>query len=118
VRKTDALSAAVDEWIDSTHQPLHGIVVHAKTFPGWENLGSFLRHVRFVRNHHRNVKRVAMSTDTALAGIAGTLVDHFTEATVKRNDYEDFDCAIDWAAGRGDIASGGAGERSNVHPSH
>jgi hypothetical protein len=111
----DALSAAVDAWIDSTHQPLHGVVVHAKTFPGWENLGSFLRHVRFVRDHHRRVKRVAMSTDTALADLASGLIDHFTEATVKRYAYEDFECAIDWAA-RDDTATGVGGERSSVSP--
>jgi hypothetical protein len=114
----DALSATVDAWLESTDQPLRGIVVHARTFPGWENLGSFLRHVRFVRDHHRRVKRVALSTDTALAGIASSLVDHFTEATVKRYDYEDFECAIDWAADRGEAVAGSANEHSTVHPAH
>jgi hypothetical protein len=114
----DALSAAADAWIESTDQPLRGIVVHARTFPGWENLGSFLRHVRFVRDQHRRVDRVALSTDTALAGLASSVVDHFTEATIKRYDYEDFDCAIDWAAGRGETVNTDADERSRLHASH
>ncbi|MEV0181715.1 STAS/SEC14 domain-containing protein [Streptomyces sp. NPDC050625] len=38
---------------------LAGVVVHAHAFPGWENIGSLLRHVRFVRDHHRKVRRVA-----------------------------------------------------------
>jgi hypothetical protein len=114
----DMLSAEVDTWLESTSEPLRGIVVHAKTFPGWENLGSVLRHLRFVRDHHRRVKRVAMSTDAALAGVASNLVDHFTEATVKRYDYEDFNCAIDWAAGRGETVAAGGDERSHLSPSH
>jgi hypothetical protein len=112
----DALSAAADAWIESTVQPLRGIVVHARTFPGWENLGSFLRHVRFVRDHHREVPRVALSTDAALAGIASTLVDHFTQAVIKRYDYEDVDCAIAWAAGRNETV--GAGTPSHLHTPH
>jgi hypothetical protein len=114
----DALSAAVDSWIESTKQPLHGVVVHAKAFPGWENLGSLLKHVRFVRDHHRRVKRVALSTDTALAGIASNLVDHFTESTIKRYDYEDFNCAIDWASDHGESAAAAGDQPAGVHASH
>lgn len=96
----DALSAQVDEWIEASHAPLRGIVIHARTFPGWENLGAVLRHVRFVRDHHRQIPRIAVSTDAALAGVAAGLVDHFVKATVKRYDYDDVECAVDWASGR------------------
>jgi hypothetical protein len=113
----DALTAAVDTWIESTAHPLQGIVIHARAFPGWENLGSLLRHVRFVRDHHRRVQRVAIATETAVAGIAASLVDHFTEAKVKRYDYDDFECAIDWAAGRGENVRD-AGEQPQGHASH
>jgi len=110
----DAISAAVDVWIESTDRPLRGVVVHARAFPGWENLGSFLRHVRFIRDHHRRVQRVALATDAALAGVATNLADHFTQATIKRYDYEDSDCAIAWASGGpGEMTS--AGDQPHVH---
>ena len=54
----DALSATADAWIDANGE-LPGIVIHAREFPGWENLGSLIRHLRFVRDHHRRVGRVA-----------------------------------------------------------
>lgn len=96
----DVLSAEADAWIESGDAPLTGIVIHARHFPGWENLGSVLRHIRFVRDHHRKIARVALSTDAAMAGIAAGLVDHFVEAKTKRYDYEDLGCAITWASGR------------------
>lgn len=68
----DALALTVDSWVD-THHDLHGLVIHARQFPGWENLGSFLRHVRFVRDHHRKVNRVALAADSALAALAPRL---------------------------------------------
>lgn len=43
------------------HGDPRGIVIHAREFPGWENLGSFLGHIRFIRNHHRKVARIALA---------------------------------------------------------
>lgn len=100
----DVLSAETDAWIESGDAPLRGIVIHARRFPGWENLGSVLRHVRFVRDHHRKIARIALATDAAMAGAAANLADHFVEAKTKRYGYEDLDCAIRWASGRAEGA--------------
>ena len=37
------LSAAVDTYL-SDHAKLHGVLVHAKGFPGWESFGGFSAH--------------------------------------------------------------------------
>ena len=58
----DALAATADAWL-ATHEALPGVVLHARAFPGWENIGGLLRHVRFVRDHHRAVRRVALAVD-------------------------------------------------------
>jgi hypothetical protein len=34
----DSLSAAVDSYL-SDHAKLHGVLIHSKGFPGWENFG-------------------------------------------------------------------------------
>ena len=62
----DALETAADAWIESDAGSLRGVVVHARTFPGWENLGSVLRHLRFVREHHRKLRRVAVAGFAAM----------------------------------------------------
>ena len=92
----DALAATVDPWIESEGR-LRGIVVHTRGFPGWQNVGSFLRHVRFIRDHHRKVGRIAVAADGALADLGPMLADTFVEAQVKRFDYDRLDDAIQWA---------------------
>ena len=62
----DALAATVDAWL-SGHDALQGVVVHAGAIPGWENLGHCCGTSRFVRDHHRKVRRVALAVDGRLA---------------------------------------------------
>jgi hypothetical protein len=93
----DALDAAADTWIESSESALRGVVVHARQFPGWENLGSLLRHVRFVRDHHRKIRRVALAVDGTIAQIAPAVVDHFVQAELKQFGADDLEAAIVWA---------------------
>ena len=94
----DALAATADSWIEA-HGELNGIAIHAREFPGWENLGSFLRHVRFIRNHHQKVKRIALAVDGKLASLAPRIGEHFVKAEVKSFGYDDLESAISWASG-------------------
>ncbi len=94
----DALALAADTWIEA-HGNLQGLVIRAREFPGWENLGSFLRHVRFVRDHHRKVERIALAVDSKLATLAPRIGEHFIHAEVKSFGYDELDAAIAWASG-------------------
>jgi SpoIIAA-like len=94
----DALALTADTWIEA-HGELQGLVIHAREFPGWENLAGLLRHVRFVRDHQRKVERVALAADSKLAGLAPGIAEHFVEAEVKSFAYDELDNAIAWAAG-------------------
>ncbi len=93
----EALSATADNW-RQTHGDLRGLVIHARKFPGWEDIGSLARHVRFVRDHHRQVHRIALATDAKLATVAPRLADRLLETEVERFDYDDLDAAIAWAS--------------------
>ena len=73
-------------------------MIHAREFPGWENLGAFLRHVRFLRDHHRKVKKIALAVDSKLANLAPKIAEHFVQAEVKSFAYDELDRAIAWAA--------------------
>jgi SpoIIAA-like len=94
----DALAMTADAWIEA-HGDLQGLVIHVREFPGWENMGSMLRHLRFVRDHHRHVKRIAFAADTKLASVAPAFADVFIKAEVKRFAYDELDIAIAWASG-------------------
>lgn len=92
----DAIALTADTWIEA-HGNLHGIVIHARVFPGWENMGGLLRHLRFIRNHQQQVARVAVATDGRLASLAPRLAEHFVKAELKAFPYDAVDDAISWA---------------------
>ncbi|HEY6828286.1 MAG TPA: STAS/SEC14 domain-containing protein [Gemmatimonadaceae bacterium] len=94
----DALALMADPWIEA-HGRLAGLVIHAREFPGWQNLGALVRHVRFVRDHHRAIERVALATDGKIASLAPRIGEHFVRAQLKTFAYEDVDRAIAWASG-------------------
>lgn len=93
----DALALSVDPWIEA-HGALRGLVVHAREFPGWENLGSFFRHLRFVRDHHRKIRRVALCAGGTLASLMPRLAEHFVTAEIRRFDYGELDRGVAWVS--------------------
>lgn len=97
VEDFDALSLVVDPWIEA-HGALHGLVIHARRFPGWEGLGGMLRHLRFVREHQRKIERIAIAGDGAVLGMMPTLGDPFVHAELRAFDYDRVDEAIAWAS--------------------
>jgi hypothetical protein len=99
-RDFDALALTADTWI-AVHGSLRGLVIHAREFPGWESLGAFLRHIRFVHDHHRKVGRIALAVDGKLAALAPQIGEHFVHAEVKNFGFGDLDAAVAWASGSG-----------------
>ncbi|KPC64350.1 STAS/SEC14 domain-containing protein [Streptomyces chattanoogensis] len=94
----DALALTVDTWL-GTHDALTGVVIHAREFPGWENIGGLIRHVRFIRDHHRKVRKIALAADSKVAALVPQLANHFVRAEVRRFAYDELDDAVAWAAG-------------------
>ena len=90
-----AIASQIDPIIDN-QGPLNGLIVKTREFPGWEGLGDVIAHFRFVKNHHRLIKKIALVTDAKIAEIFPVIVDHFVQAEVKHFDFNDFGKAIDW----------------------
>jgi hypothetical protein len=57
-------------------------------------------HFRFVRDHHRHIKRIALVTDIALAEVAERLAAHFVSAEIKRFPAGELDAAKRWITSR------------------
>lgn len=85
----------VDPWIEARGR-LRGIMIDAAAFPGWEDFAAFLAHVRFVRDHHRQVRRIAAVSDSPLLSIAPRLAAHFVAAEVRHFAPADKDAARHW----------------------
>ncbi|PJA33541.1 MAG: hypothetical protein CO187_01180 [Zetaproteobacteria bacterium CG_4_9_14_3_um_filter_53_7] len=77
---------------------LPGLIVYGKSFPGWANFASMLSHFRFIRDHHRLIKKVAVVSDAAALNIFPQITAHFIRAKLKHFHYSDYDAALDWIA--------------------
>ena len=95
--KTDfeELTADVDLHL-ARSETLKGLLIHARKFPGWENLKGMMGHFRFVHDHHRKIKKVAFASDSVLAEIVPKLAEHFVSAEVRHFAFEEREAALAW----------------------
>jgi hypothetical protein len=75
---------------------LHGIMIAAPAFPVWSDFAALVAHLQFVRDHHRNVQRVAVVSDSGFLTVAPRVADHFVHAEVRHFSEADRDAAIAW----------------------
>jgi len=93
------LAKTVDPYIEKTGD-LAGLIIEAAAFPGWENLGAMAAHFRFVRDHHRRIKRIGLVTDSALGNVAERLASHFVSAEIKHFSAGELETARQWVMNR------------------
>ena len=75
---------------------LRGVLIRAKSFPGWKNFGALLAHLKFVREHLQSVEKVAVVADGVVANTMPSIANHFTHAEVRHFDLAREDDARDW----------------------
>ena len=92
------LGRTVDPYIQSTGD-LAGIIIEAAAFPGWDSLGAMVAHVRFVRDHHKHIKKTAIVTDAPLGTLAEKVASHFVAATIKHFPAGSVPSAQQWIMG-------------------
>lgn len=92
------LTEEVDQYIDERGN-LKGIIIYAEKFPGWGSFQSFLRHVKFVKNHHRKLNKVAVVSDDRFLSIAPEIANHFIKAKVEDFDFAELEEAKKWILG-------------------
>ncbi|HUH01935.1 MAG TPA: STAS/SEC14 domain-containing protein [Kofleriaceae bacterium] len=91
----DVLARTVDPWIEREGR-LHGLVIHTRDFPGWEDLGSLARHVQFVRDHQALIDRMAISGDMTM--FSKRIARRLMGPNVEQFAFEELDDAVSWAA--------------------
>ena len=89
------LAKTVDPHIEATGG-LAGLIIEISAFPGWDSLGAMAAHFRFVRDHHKRVRKVAVVTDAALGAVAEKLASHFVSATIKHFGAGQTEAARRW----------------------
>jgi hypothetical protein len=89
------LASAVDPHIEAAGG-LAGLIIEAPTFPGWESFGAMVTHFRFVRDHQKRIKKIAVVTDSALGNVAEHLTSHFVSAEIRHFPAEQIEAARQW----------------------
>ena len=89
------LAKTVDPFIEKTGD-LAGLVIETPSFPGWDSLGAMAAHFRFVRDHHKHIKKVAVVTDAALGNLAEKLASHFVAAQIRHFAAGEVEAARRW----------------------
>ena len=83
------LAKEVDPYIEDNGK-LNGLMLcPGNKFPGWEDFASMLAHFKFIRNHHRKIKKIAAVTDSKFLTVAPKIASHFVKADVRHFDSKD-----------------------------
>ena len=91
-------SAIIDPFIETSGH-LNGLIIHTKSFPGWDSFQAMHSHMTFVKEHHKKVPRIAFVTDSVISNLAETIGTHFVSADIKSFGYADMDKARAWILG-------------------
>jgi hypothetical protein len=91
----DSATTIIDAWIKQ-NDGLNGLIIHTHSFPGWDSFAALVSHLKFVKDHQNQIRRVAVATDSAIAGFAENIAQHFVNAELKTFRYDDLDQARLW----------------------
>ena len=97
------LAREVDPYIEASGQ-LNGILLDAESFPGWKDFAALVAHLRFVRDHHRKVRKTAVVSDSTFLAVAPKIATHFVQADLRHFSHGQREAAISWL--RGEAESG------------
>jgi hypothetical protein len=92
------LAKDVDSYIIEKGQ-LNGLLIHVEAFPGWDDFAAFLSHVKFIRNHHQKINKVAAVTDSGFLSILPKVASHFIAAEIRHFPFDDKEQALNWLKG-------------------
>lgn len=95
----DEVAAVIDPYIEAAGK-LQGVVIMTREFPGWESFGALLSHLKFIRDHHKKVARVALVTDAVIGKLFESIGSHFISAEAAQFPFDDSAEAQRWLVSR------------------
>jgi hypothetical protein len=93
------LAKTVDPHIEERGN-LAGLIIEVTSFPGWETLGAMAGHFRFVRDHHKHIKKIGVVTDSPMGNVAEHLASHFVAAEIRHFPAGELEAAKQWVMNR------------------
>ena len=75
---------------------LKGVIIYVDSFDGWGSFSALLAHLKFIKEHHKKVSRIAFVTNSIVGDFAEHISSHFVSAQVKHFDYNKLEDAKLW----------------------
>jgi hypothetical protein len=94
----EKVAQAIDPYIEANGK-LHGLLIDAEAFPGWQDFSALVAHLRFVRDHHRKIEKVAVVSDSTFLGVAPKVASHFVQADLRHFARSQREEAFAWLRG-------------------
>jgi stage II sporulation SpoAA-like protein len=91
----ERLAQEIDPFI-AANGKLTGLLICANAFPGWDSFAALVSHLKFVRDHHRQVARVAAVTDSEFLRILPHIAKNFVSAQVRQFSSDEKTEALAW----------------------
>jgi hypothetical protein len=66
------------------------------SFPGWDSFAALVSHLRFVRDHHQKIQRIAVVSDNKLLSVAPKIASQFVQAQLRTFDVAERAAALTW----------------------
>jgi len=76
------VAVAVAPYIEANGK-LQGVMIDAEAFAGWSNFAALMAHLRFVRDHQKNIEKLAIVTDAKPLEFSAGIVKHFVHAELR-----------------------------------
>jgi len=97
----DTLTQTINARINRVDK-VPAIVIETRHRPHWESFKALLHHLKFIKEYHKLVPKVAIVSDSKALSIARSLADHFTQAKVRYFPSDLALQAVDWASASDD----------------
>jgi hypothetical protein len=94
----EKVAQEVDPYIDANGK-LHGILLDAEAFPGWKDFAALVAHLKFVRDHHRKIEKIAVVSDSTFLSVAPRIASHFVQADLRHFPHAQREAASAWLRG-------------------
>ena len=75
---------------------LVGVLIYAQAFPGWKSFGALVSHMKFVADHHRQIERIAVVTNSACLKIVPRIAGYLVHPEIKHFNFAEKDRALAW----------------------
>ena len=93
-----SVASIIDPYLEKSGK-LNGIIIHVKSFPGWDSFSSLITHLKFVKEHHKKISHVAFVSDSPIGTFAEHVAGHFVNAEVKSFSFNELEKSIKWISG-------------------